>query len=946
MMSTSSPKYGHWWMQWVIAGLIAMAATYTGSRVKLGSAEVRPKYTKENAPQRTVWKVRDDVSKNDLVSVFQARNGELLWITGTGGAILYSQDRETWKLQESRTRSTLFSIFGTRDGSRLWAVGSQGAILYSRDGSSWGPQRGAGYETLLSITGTEDGGSLWAAGEAGAILHWTEGGGWRAQISGTSRILRSVFAAGDGRSVWAAGDGGAILHTSDGEHWTPQASGTTQDLHCVFGAPDGSSLWAVGGGGAIVHSRDGEHWSGRAALTPATLRSGFAAGDGKSLWVVGDNGTVLHSADGEHWYAQSDATSQDLDGVTGTRDGRLMWAVGVSGAMVRGELTGERDPFLSEASVEGESLKLTFECPDGPRGGSVEVTAESGQIPRTRGGPKPIGSLQISQACKLGELSFDPQGLGLTSGANVHFTALVKAAAVQRYTVDGVYRTWFRPARYILLGAGIAFSLFVGLFRWRAQELPRARLEARVDALGPKLETADYRNVQTILAQRERDAEALFLKNVNAVFVVRSFELRHVRFFENFSYEFAPRVNVLLGKNGYGKTLLFRALAALIQCDLENGAGLFPPEGEAAEGPDAPRVTLLMDCNGEPSETTRDAVYFTKTAGKVPLLAIPDARFVNRNIRTLSPSSIAASELSRTGARQFLTQEPFDATVVDLLVKLCQEYDRSGSLNRPIFRLITEVVRELTDDENFAFHSINHVGSSGYEILVTTAGSQSTPLPIQAASQGTLSILAIVGLIFSFLRSLRPKVSDKAIFEAAGVVLIDEIDAHLHPSWQQKLMPILTRRFPNVQFIVSAHSPLLVAGCDRNEVAVLRRNRETDRFYVEMLQQDFLGAKPEDLYKLVFEVGDMDHLYLEYAAKAASGATERVTGEIERIENLAKWTPEQEARLGALVREQRLMKRAAEVREERLEAVAANARIAALQSEIERLKEELRKRGA
>jgi energy-coupling factor transporter ATP-binding protein EcfA2 len=464
----------------------------------------------------------------------------------------------------------------------------------------------------------------------------------------------------------------------------------------------------------------------------------------------------------------------------------------------------------------------------------------------------------------------------------------------------------------------------------------------------PALEKTEYRDATVILAERQRAAELQFLKNLNDVFLLRSFALNNVRFFDNCAYEFAPRVNVLLGKNGYGKTLLFRALAALIQDDLDNGAHLFPPSPPetpvSAESPDAPTLTLRMERNGDPVETTRDALYFRKTAGKIPLLAIPDSRFINRKIQALAPSTIAATELNRTGAQNFITQEPFEGMVVDLLVKLCQESDRARTLDRAIFRLIAEVVRELTDDENFAFHSINHVGSSGYQILVTTSGNEGIPLPIQAASQGTLSVLVIVGMIFSFLRSLRPKAKDSAVFEAPAIVMIDEIDAHLHPSWQQKIMPILTRRFPNVQFIVSAHSPLLVAGCDRNEVAVLRRNAETDRFYVEMLEQDFLGAKVQDLYKLVFEVGEMDHLYLEYSAKAAAGAPAQVAGQIERIENLAEWTPEQEAQLGGLLREQRLLKRAAEVREARLEGVGSEARIEALQSEVERLKEELRKR--
>lgn len=43
--------------------------------------------------------------------------------------------------------------------------------------------------------------------------------------------------------------------------------------------------------------------------------------------------------------------------------------------------------------------------------------------------------------------------------------------------------------------------------------------------------------------------------------------------------------------------------------------------------------------------------------------------------------------------------------------------------------------------------------------------------------------------------------------EGEGVVLIDEIDLHMHPSWQRKVMGVLKKTFPNIQFIVTTHSP-------------------------------------------------------------------------------------------------------------------------------------------
>lgn len=64
-----------------------------------------------------------------------------------------------------------------------------------------------------------------------------------------------------------------------------------------------------------------------------------------------------------------------------------------------------------------------------------------------------------------------------------------------------------------------------------------------------------------------------------------------------------------------------------------------------------------------------------------------------------------------------------------------------------------------------------------------------------------------------------------------AVVLVDEIDLHLHPTWQRSLMGYLTERFPNTQFIVTAHSPLIVQGAKDVNVVLLRR--EGDHVVIE-----------------------------------------------------------------------------------------------------------------
>jgi predicted ATP-binding protein involved in virulence len=78
-------------------------------------------------------------------------------------------------------------------------------------------------------------------------------------------------------------------------------------------------------------------------------------------------------------------------------------------------------------------------------------------------------------------------------------------------------------------------------------------------------------------------------------------------------------------------------------------------------------------------------------------------------------------------------------------------------------------------------------------------------LNVLQLSQGEKSFMALIGDIARRLVLLNPVMESP--LEGCGVVLIDEIDLHLHPKWQQKVLPGLVNTFPNIQFIVTTHSP-------------------------------------------------------------------------------------------------------------------------------------------
>jgi len=65
-----------------------------------------------------------------------------------------------------------------------------------------------------------------------------------------------------------------------------------------------------------------------------------------------------------------------------------------------------------------------------------------------------------------------------------------------------------------------------------------------------------------------------------------------------------------------------------------------------------------------------------------------------------------------------------------------------------------------------------------------------------------------------------------------GIVLVDEIDLHLHPKWQRKIFDYLSEKFPQTQFIVTAHSPLIVQSAPKDANIVLLR-KEADQVVID-----------------------------------------------------------------------------------------------------------------
>lgn len=97
-------------------------------------------------------------------------------------------------------------------------------------------------------------------------------------------------------------------------------------------------------------------------------------------------------------------------------------------------------------------------------------------------------------------------------------------------------------------------------------------------------------------------------------------------------------------------------------------------------------------------------------------------------------------------------------------------------------------------------------------------------IPFNALSDGYRAFLGWVGDLLFHIEKTCPK--GKKLVDNQGIVLIDEIDLHLHPEWQMKILPLLANALPNIQFFVTTHSPLVVGSIEWQNIIYLKTDED------------------------------------------------------------------------------------------------------------------------
>jgi predicted ATP-binding protein involved in virulence len=158
----------------------------------------------------------------------------------------------------------------------------------------------------------------------------------------------------------------------------------------------------------------------------------------------------------------------------------------------------------------------------------------------------------------------------------------------------------------------------------------------------------------------------------------------------------------------------------------------------------------------------------------------------------------------------------------------------------PQLRAVERAVCECIDGASRFFFDVN-----AQELMLERGGEL---LPLSAVSDGYRNMVALVADVAWRASVLNPHLGAGAAAQSEGVILIDEVDLHLHPQWQRRVLGDLRRTFPAMQLVTTTHSPQVLSSVRRHEVRVLVANAIVDaRPFVEgrdtnSLLEDVLGV--------------------------------------------------------------------------------------------------------